>query len=236
MSWRGKLGIVYPADGALDEEYWFWVPEGVSVHINRFAATDDQRVEVFEEQADSPAIEEAASQLAEIEPDSIAYACTSGSFIYGAGKDKEIINRMENETGLSCTTTSTAIVHALETLGTNRLAVAAPYPDEVNERLRIFLEESGFDVLSLKGLGLKSGIFSQRTGAAYDLAKEADVPGADAVIISCTNFKTVDILDPLEKDLGKPVVSANQATVWELLRLGEINEKLDGRGLLFREG
>ncbi|MGD2179288.1 MAG: hypothetical protein PVG71_15870 [Anaerolineae bacterium] len=63
MSWHATLGIVYPADGALDEEYWKLVPQGVSVHIIQLAATDEQIVHVFEEQANSPDIETAASHL-----------------------------------------------------------------------------------------------------------------------------------------------------------------------------
>ena len=236
MSWRSKLGLVYPADGALDREYWQWIPEGVSVHINRFQATDDQRVEVFEEQAESPDIEEAAEQLAVIEPDSVAYACTSGSFIYGGGKDHEIIDRMEEATGIPSTTTSTAIVRALKELEVEKLAVAAPYPDEVNFRLKRFLEDYGFTVVSLRGLGLESGIFSQPDGTSYKLGKEADSERAEALVISCTNFKTYNILKHLEKDLGKPVISANQATAWDLLRLAGVTESLPGRGLLFRKG
>jgi maleate isomerase len=234
MPWRARLGIVYPADGALDDEYWKLVPEGVTVHITRFEATDEQTVEVFEEQALSPDIETAASHLAVIGPNAIAYACTSGSFIYGAGRDLDIIERMEEASGVPCTTTSTALVNAAKTLGVHRLAVAAPYPDDVTQRLRIFLEGSGFDVVSLKGLGLEHGIYAQPAGAAYGLAKRTDVPEADAILISCTNFRTVEILDALEQDLGKPVVSANQATMWEMLRLAGINPGLEGRGTLYR--
>ncbi|MBS1248629.1 MAG: Arylmalonate decarboxylase [Chloroflexi bacterium] len=230
MSWRAKIGIVYPADGALDDEYWAFVPEGVTVHITRFAATDEQTIEVFEEQANSPDIENAASHLSVIGPDSIGYACTSGSFIYGAGKDKEIGARMEAATGVPCTTTSTAIVNALKALGVHKLAVAAPYPDDVTGRLKVFLEEYGFEVVSIKGLGLMHGIAHQPVGASYQLAKETDVPEAEAVVISCTNFRTANTLAALEQDLGKPVVSANQATMWELLCLAGVNPNLEGLG------
>jgi len=234
MSWRAKIGIVYPADGALDDEYWKFIPEGVTVHITRFAATDEQTVEVFEKQANSPDIEQAAAHLSVISPDSIGYACTSGSFIYGAGRDQEIIKRMEAAAGAPCTTTSTAIVKALSSLGVRKLAVAAPYPDDVTGRLRIFLEGNGFEVLTIKGMGLTHGIYTQPVGASYQLAREVDVPDAEAVVISCTNFRTADTLEALEKDLGKPVVSANQATMWELLRLAGVCPRLAGLGMLYR--
>lgn len=233
MAWRGKLGIVYPADGALDSEYWKWVPDGVSVHINRFPAEDDQRVEVFERQADSSDIENSAKELSVIEPDSIAYACTSGSFIHGRGKDSEIIERMEQETGILSTTSSTAIVRALTELNVEKIAVAAPYPDDVNTRLKTYLEDYGFEVVSIQGLGLESGIFSQSTGTAYRLGKEANREKAEAVVISCTNFKTFEVLEYLERDIDKPVVSANQATTWDLMRLAGMRGDYPGRGRLF---
>jgi maleate isomerase len=233
MAWRGKLGIVYPADGALDSEYWKWTPEGVSVHINRFPAEDDQRVEVFEAQADSSDIENSANELSVIEPDAIAYACTSGSFIHGRGKDSEIIERMEEKTGILSTTSSTAIVRALTELNVEKTAVAAPYPDEVNARLKAYLEDYGFEVVSIQGLGLESGIFSQSTGTAYKLGREANREEAEAVVISCTNFKTFEVLEYLERDIGKPVVSANQATTWDLLRLAGAGGTYPGRGRLF---
>lgn len=237
MSWRAGLGIVYPADGALDDEYWKLVPEGVTVHITRIEMPDeDLTVQVLEDQADSPDLEVAARHLSIVDPDAIAYACTSGSFIYGVGSDLDIIERMEAASGASCTTTSTASVNALKAVEANKLAVVTPYAGEINERLRVFLEDSGFEVVSFKSLELVRDIFAQPPGAAYQLAKEADTPEAQAVFISCTNFRTVEILDALEQDLEKPVVSANQATMWEMLRLAGVNPGCEGIGTLYRLG
>ncbi len=236
MSWRGRIGLIYPADGAIDDEYWHFAPPGVTVHITRIPATDEQHVQVFEAQADSPDIELAARNLAAIPMDALAYACTAGSLIYGGGKDLEIIRRMEAACGVPCTTTSTALVRAARALGVTKLAVAAPYPDEVSERLRRFLSDNGLEVVSTRYLGLEHGIYRQPVGAAYRLAREADVPAAEAVVISCTNFRTVDLLQMLEADLGKPVISANQATMWDALRLAGINPQRDGLGALYRLG
>lgn len=234
MSWRARLGIIYPADGAIDDEFWGFVPRGVTVHVTRFWAPDDQRVEVFEEQADSPDIPEAARILTSIPLDAIAYACTSGSFIRGGGGDQAIIERMEQASGVPCTTTSTALVRAAHALGVTRLAVAAPYPAPVTERLGRFLEDNGFQVVSMKMLGLTHGIFLQPVGAAYRLAREANTPDADAVVISCTNFRTVELLGAMEQDLGKPVIGAVQATMWDSLRLAGINPRCEGLGALYR--
>jgi maleate isomerase len=236
MSWRGRIGLVYPADGAIDDEYWRFVPPGVTVHITRIPATDEQHVAVFEAQADSPDIETAARHLTAIPMDAIAYACTAGSFIYGGGKDLEIIRRMEAACGVPCTTTSTALVRAAKRLGLRKLAVAAPYPDPVSERLRAFLGDNGLEVVSTRYLGLEHGIYKQPVGAAYQLARAADVAAAEAVVISCTNFRTAGLLQAMEADLGKPVLSANQATMWHALGLAGIDPRQEGLGSLFRLG
>ena len=235
MSWRAKLGIIYPADGALDHEYWALVPGGVSVHITRIPIpTEDQTVEALRAQTRDPHVEQAAVDLNTIRLDAIAYACTSGSFLHGLGGDLEIIRRMETASGVPCTTTTTAVVRALNALGSRRLSVVTPYPDEVNERFQSFLEESGFRVVSLQGLGLNLEIYNQPPGAAYRLAREADRDDADAVLVSCTNFRSAEILRHLEQDLGKPVVTANQATMWDLLRLAGFRHRDARYGRLYR--
>jgi maleate isomerase len=235
MSWRAKLGIIYPADGALDHEYWQLVPEGVSVHITRIKVPqEEQTLAVLEAQTQSPDIDHAAADLNIIRLDAIAYACTSGSFVHGFGSDMEIIRRMEAASGVPCTTTTTAAVRALQALGSRKVSIVTPYPDEINVRLKTFMQDSGFEVVALKGLGLYSEIYSQPAGAAYRLAKEADSRAADAIFISCTNFRSVDVLQVLEQDLDKPVISANQVTVWDLLRLANVQPENENYGRLYR--
>ena len=235
MSWRAKLGIIYPADGALDHEYWELVPSGVSVHITRISVPqEEQTLEVLEAQTQSEDIDKAATDLNVIHLDAIAYACTSGSFVHGVGSDLEIIHRMETASGVPCTTTTTAAVRALGALGSKSVSVVTPYPDEINARLRIFLESSGFKVVALKGLGLYTEIFNQPASAAYRLARAADSPAADAILISCTNFRSIEVLQELEQDLGKPVLSANQVTVWDLLRLTGVNPDNEKYGKLYQ--
>jgi maleate isomerase len=233
MSWRAKLGVIYPADGALDQEYWQLVPPGVSVHITRISVPqEEQTLEVLEAQTETEDIDKAAVDLNVIGLNAIAYACTSGSFVHGVGSDLDIIRRMEDVSGVPCTTTSTAAVRALKTLGAQKLSIVTPYPDEINVRLKSFLEGHDFEVLTLKGLGLYRKIFNQPAGAAYQLAKEADTSEADTIFISCTNFRSVEVLPILEKDLDKPVLSANQVTVWDLLRMSGVHPGSEKYGRL----
>ena len=235
MSWRAKIGIIYPADGALDHEYWELVPSGVSVHFTRISVPQkEQTLEVLEAQTKSEDIHKAAEDLNVIGLDAIAYACTSGSFVHGAGSDLKIIERLETASGVPCTTSTTASIRALKAVRSKKLSVVTPYPDEINNRLKIFLEKSGFQVVALQGMGLYTEIFNQPAGAAYRLARNADKKNTDAIFISCTNFRSIEVLKELEQDLGKPVISANQATVWDLLRLSGINSVNGKYGALFQ--
>ena len=236
----GRIGVIYPSDGVLDFEFWRCVPPGVSVHVTRSLSpqitdgtlTESQR---HTQMAESEDLDEAAATFALIGANSVAYACTAASFTRGVGYDTEIIRRIEVSSGAPATTTSTAAVAALQELGVTRVAVAAPYEDAVCEQLRRFMSDSGLDVVSLKNLGLHGmdtgGVPDDRV---YALGLEAMSQEADGLFISCTGLRTIGFLDALEEELGKPVVSANQATMWHALRIGGIDANLEGLGRLYR--
>ena len=119
-------------------------------------------------------------------------------------------------------------------LSGEKVAVATPYIDEVNEKEREFLEANGFQVVNIKGLQIEENleIGRQPPEVAYRLAKDVDRPEAEAVFISCTNFRTIEVIAALEADLGKPVLSSNTATLWASLKSLRIREKLLGLGSL----
>jgi len=149
--WRARIGVLYPGDGLLDHEFWTLAPEGVGVYITRTAVPRAEvSAAVAHDLALDPDIEQSALRYT-IDLSSIAFACTSISFIRGVGGDTEIIERIERTAGVPATTTSTAAAKALRALGAIRLAVATPYVDDINIRLEEFLEGHGFRVVAIKG-------------------------------------------------------------------------------------
>ncbi len=235
----GRIGVIYPSDGTLDDEFWRCAPPGVSVHLTRSLASGDLSTEFSSSQqhvmmAESPDIDEAAARFSLIGAGCVAYACTVASFCRGVGYDTEIIERIEAASGSHATTTSTAAVLALRHLGVRKLSVAAPYEDETCDKLRAFLRGSGFEVVSLKNLGLSGTDIGAVPGErVYELGKQAMESEADGLLISCTAFRTIEILDTLEQDIGKPVVSANQATMWHALRTAGLHTRMAGLGRLY---
>jgi maleate isomerase len=234
LVWRARIGILFPADGANDDDFWRLVPPGVTVHIARTRPlADDFSIDAYGQLAGED-VESQAALLGLIRPNSIAYACTSGSFIRGVEYDQDISARVRRASGAPATTTSSAMLSALRALGVRRVAVATPYRSIINERLAAFLIASGFSVERDMGLGLDDWTINfVPQSDVYRLARKANTESAEAIFIACTNLRALDVIEPLEKDLSKPVITANQATMWEALRLAGIRERPKGYGTLF---
>lgn len=189
---------------------------------------------------DSDRLEEAACELADGGAEVVSFACTTGSLIRGAGFDRRLAERMERASGVRATTTSTALLAALEALGVRRVAVATPYVDELNDLEQRFLEAAGFEVTALRGLGIASDPDMARVPYARtrELAHEAVAAGGDpdALFISCTNLPTLALLEQLERELGRPVVSSVAVTIWHTLRLAGVAPSTNGMGSLLAGG
>lgn len=230
--WRGKIGLIYLAPGVpLEIEAHKMVPEGVAILTTRIPhkmATPEELMKL------ANYIEEASSLLAQAKPDLIVFGCTAGSFIRGIGYDKEIINKIESHVGIPAITTSTAAIDSLNALKVKKLAVATPYIDEVNQHERSFIEDSGFKITSIKGLGLLGNMAFVENEQMYRLAKEVFTEDADALFISCTGLSVIGIIETLEEELKRPVVTSNQATIWAALRRINVRDKIKGFGTLFR--
>ena len=234
---KPTVGVVYPNDADIDDELTSFLPAGVELcSAHTPAPTEDVTVELLNRMAGHPEIEESALELVASKPSCIAYACTSASFVRGIGCDEEISRRIQSKTGVDATTTSTGMVNALRALGIKKVAVGAPYLDEVNVTLERFLEDSGFAVTKLCGLNMTRG--DEIAELSYEeisrLAREADAKDADSIFLSCTGLRTAAIIEDLEKELGKSVVTANQATIWDCLRIMGIKDLPSGLGRLFR--
>ena len=126
---------------------------------------------------------------------------------------------------------------AFKHLGIKKLCIATPYPLDVNEIEKKFLEDNGFKVLECDGLDLTDNniLAHVSPNILYRLAKTVDRPGADAVFISCTGLDAMDAIEPLEQDIGKPVLTSNQVSFWHAFKMAKVGEPIQGYGRLMRE-
>ena len=167
------------------------------------------------------ALETAVLQLADARVEVIMFGCTSACFVDGPDANAAITARMVAVSGVRCSTTATAVSVALTHMGVNKLALGTPYPSEVNDAEREWLTSLGYDVVSLVGLGLGSDleIGSLHPHEVVALARRSANASAEALFLSCTNVRTIDLLPRLSRELGVPVLSSNSATFSNLRQL-----------------
>lgn len=217
---RGEaIGIVAPFDLELDREIWRWLPADVDALITRTPFINEGvTVEFAKEVSDTAAIARGTRDVTAGRARTVAYACTSGSFVSGRAAERTITETMLASGADQALTTSGALVEALQSLGVSRVVVATPYLADLSQKLSEFLAEFEITAVANVSLGLCDEIWGVTYRETAELIRQADRPDAEAIVISCTNLPTYDLIAPLEEELGKPVISANQATVWAALR------------------
>ena len=162
---------------------------------------------------DVETVREGARSIRAARPEVYLYGCTSGSFVGGLGAEARIAQAVGLD-GRPGITTSGALLEAVRALGVGTLSLATPYTAEITDRLVAFVEEAGVGVAGVAQLERTQDIWGVTYDETRELVRRADSPEAAAVFVSCTNLPTYDVLEALEDELGKPVLSANQVTVW----------------------
>jgi maleate cis-trans isomerase len=233
--WRGRIGLIAPSTNtSLEPEFSRMAPDGVAVYVSRVhqaGAQGDQSS--YRRMADG--IATAATLLATAEIDVIAFGCTSCTYFV---PPDEIRAMMAKHAGCPTVLTAEAVVAALRHLGIRRVAVVGPRTELVTRREVEFLGAEQFEVVSSCCLGLgateeeRRGIGRVPPQVLHRLAVTADRPEADAIFVSCTQFPTLAMIEPLEALLGKPVVTSNQATFWRCLQLIGLTQPVAGFGAL----
>ena len=216
--WRGRLGIMVPSSNTtMENEFHEVKPEGVSVHVSRLMLKQAVTDELLEMEAH---MEKAAGELATANVDVIVYGCTTGSLIKGKGHDEQIEDTILQHTGVKAVTTSGAVLAIMELLQCKELAILTPYLKELDDKEAQFLEANGFKVKDIYGMGLANNLDIGKVSPhqVFNLCQKINTRNVDALFISCTNLRTFEIINVLERDIGKPVITSNQASFWMALK------------------
>lgn len=235
--WRGKIGLIVPAAGPATPvgEFRKLLPEGVVVIQTLVPAQEISEQELSTRYDEN--IEKAASLLSMSDVGIIVQAGTPVAQ-YVKGQDEAIIRRIEAVSHLPAVATVTCVINALRKLGVKKLAIGAAYPEQVTSDLAKLLETRGFDVVSTKSLNIRKIADVARLSPtdAYRVGKDAflGAPECEGLFVSCGAMPVADIIEKLEKDIQKPVVTTNSAIAWECLKRLSVMESIPGYGRLLR--
>jgi maleate isomerase len=232
--WRARIGHVAPSRGdTLVYEFYKMFPEGFMI-LNTTGTVRQLVDKDFERQLQR--IEEAVEDLVENHCDSIIF---SGSPLFtrlSFGADREMGRRLTDKFGVPVAAGLTAEIEALKAMNIKKLVVGTPYEEEINQRLKRYLEASGFQVLEISGYGVRKNaqLTDLPVHASYKIAKRlySGPREADGIFIACPRWPTISDVALLEEEIGKPVVTSSQACIWYALKLIHIKQNVSGFGRL----
>ena len=234
----GPIGVLYPGHSAEDDYLELEArlgggPRFVVQHTEM--VEDAHRVDALLDWGRAERLADGARALAPLRPSAVVWACTSGSFAFGWEGAHEQAARLAAVAGVPASSTSLAFVNAVRALGVGAVAVAATYPDDVAQLFAGFLERDGIRVTSLRSHDI---VMAAEVGTLTEpdllaIAAGGDDPDAEALLLPDTALHTIAYLDALERAVGKPVLTANQVSAWEGLRLAGHRPAHSGLGALF---
>lgn len=235
------VGLLYPGVGAADDfSYLENAHDGrIRLPLVHTAGGDVAHlVETLLEVGNSENLLDGAQKLQAYAPDSLMWACTSGSFVYGWDGARKQADGIAAAVGIPSSSTSIAFAEACRALGVSSVAIAASYPDDLAQHFKRFLADSdaGVTVISFRSHDISTAGEVGMLGKdeVIRMALEADHPDAQAILIPDTAMHSLRWISDLEEAAGKIVLTANQVTVWEGLRIAGEPRSLCGLGTLFR--
>lgn len=233
------LGFLYPGHAAEDDyPHMAEVIGDVTVQVVHTPVGEDaHRVEALRDLGEPGRLLEGAEALGE-GTEAVVWACTSGGFVLGwEGADRQL-DPLRRHLGVPVSFTSFSFVEAARALKVERVTVGATYPADITDLFADFLARGGVEVLGGGSLGILTAEEVGTLGRerVLELARSADRPDAEALLLPDTALHTAAWVEDLEEAVGKPVLTANQVSMWHALRLAGDRRTLEGLGRLFRSG
>lgn len=232
------IGFLYPGFGAEDDYPYMQslMPEEVALKlVHTSVGTDAHEVEALLDLGKSERLLEGADALRADHPNAVMWACTSGSFVFGLEGARRQAEEVELALGVPTSSTSLAFVDAIRALDVHRVAIAATYPEDVSRHFRTLLENAGITVVSLVSHDIVTAALAGELDdeGVIELARSNNPDDAEVVLLPDTAMHTARLIERLEAALGKPVLTANQVTLWQGLKLAGATRAVPTMGALF---
>ncbi|WP_052261597.1 maleate cis-trans isomerase family protein [Leisingera sp. ANG-M1] len=221
---RAKIGVLVPFTNTnLEPDMMLMRCPDTTVHFQRMGGYDVDEIPGSDQMAGLGAsdISQDLRMISGVRPDVVLYGCTSATLTHGPGFDEQLAKDIKAGSGALSFTAAGALVEAIKALGATKVGFSSPYLGEVNEQAMDFLAQNQIATVKCADVGRELGNYGQgelTPDEVFDLACQADHPEAQAIVLSCTDMRSVEAVDRIEAALGKPVVTSNQAMMFAVMR------------------
>lgn len=239
-SGRKRIGVLVPfTNTTLEPDCYRLKPESASVHFSRFSGYADAGIpdETAMHSLGETDISGPLELINAVRPDIILYGCTSGTLTHGAEFDAALRAKISQTTQAPCITAAGSVVFALKKLGVDQVGFSSPYMGGINEQAQNFLSDHGIKTVSRADIGVALDSQAHADfGPAdiVDLALQSDSQEAQALVLLCTDMRSVECIEELEAKTGKPVVAVNQAMMFQAFKELGLGAHRVECGVLFR--
>jgi len=224
---RARLGVLVPYTNCnLEPDMITMAPPGVTCHFARLGGYDIDAIPDHEQMAGLGAadLDDPLRLIGGMRPDVVLYGCTSATLTHGRAFDAELSVTIRERIGVPSITAAGALVAAMQALGVTRVGFSSPYVGAINDQAVAFFADAGIETVSRADIGRDLGNYGQgelTPDEVFELACRADCTDAQAIVLSCTDMRAVETVERIEAQLGKPVITSNQAMMHQaLLALG----------------
>ena len=220
-----RFGILVPFTNVnLEADMALLRPDGVSMHFARLGGYDVDEVPDEKQMAGLGAsdLDEPLRLIGGVRPHIVLYGCTSATLTHGPGFDRKLAADIETRLGVPTVTAGGALIHAMRTLGATNVGFSSPYVGAINDQAVDFFAQNGVRTVARADIGRALGNYGQgelTPEQVFDLAVRADHPDAQAIVLSCTDMRSVEAIARIEAAIGKPVITSNQAMLFQAMEL-----------------
>lgn len=234
-----KIGVLLPYTNVNLEPDMQWLcPSGCTMHFERMGGYEIEKIPGSEQMAGLGAsdLTETIRLISGIRPAAVLYGCTSATLTHGTGFDTKLADDIHSKTNAPSITAAGALSQSIHDLGVSAVGFSSPYVGEVNKQAIAFLNAKNVSTVCCADIGRELDNYGQgelTPDEVYELALKADSKEAEAIVLSCTDMRSVEALDRIEAQTGKPVVTSNLALVFQLCKLLNLPRPENASGRLF---
>jgi len=234
-----KIGVLVPFTNVnLEPDMQLLCPAGCTMHSERLGGYDVDEIPGAEQMSGlgSSNLDETLRLISGVRPQAILYGCTSATLTHGVEFDRSLANNITEACGSISITAAGALVNALTALGATQVGFSSPYIGEVNRMAIEFLASENISTVAQYEIEQELDNYGQgelTPGEVFELATQVNQPDVQAIVLSCTDMRSVEAIADIERATGKPVVTSNQAMIFELCQKLNLPKPAYAAGQLF---